>query len=142
MQLLARSLAFSFRHGLTYQWPSIPSVIGILLSRAPCVKGHDMVEATREQIAADLEKIFRDTMGDWEYSGEITAETRLFADLGLESIDMVALGAAIEEHYGRTFPFAQWLSQLREQQVDDIRVNEVIQFLHDYMNSSLAGDRQ
>ena len=34
-----------------------------------------MVEATREQIAADLEKIFRDTMGDWEYSGEIKAET-------------------------------------------------------------------
>ena len=31
-----------------------------------------MLEATREQIAADLEKIFRDTMGDWEYSGEIT----------------------------------------------------------------------
>jgi acyl carrier protein len=100
-----------------------------------------MVEATREQIAVDLEKIFKDTMGDWEYSGEITPETRLFADLGLESIDMVALGAAIEEHYGRTFPFAQWLSQLREQQVDDIRVNEVVQFLHDNMNSSLAGDR-
>jgi NAD(P)H-dependent flavin oxidoreductase YrpB (nitropropane dioxygenase family) len=47
-----------------------------------------------------------------------------------------------EEHYGRTFPFAQWLSQLREQQVDDIRVNEVIQFLHDTINGSLAGDRQ
>jgi len=101
-----------------------------------------MVEATREQIAADLEKIFRDTMGDWEYSGEIKAETRLFADLGLESIDMVALGASIEEHYRRTFPFAQWLSQLRDQQVDDIRVNDVIQFLHDNMNSSLTGDRQ
>ena len=100
-----------------------------------------MVEATREQIAADLEHIFRDTMGDWEYSGEITAETRLFADLGLESIDMVALGAAIEEHYGRTFPFAQWLSQLREQQVDDIRVSEVVEFLYDHVNGSLAGDR-
>ena len=101
-----------------------------------------MAEATREQIATDLDKIFQDTMGDWEYSGEITAETRLFADLGLESIDMVALGAAIEEHYRRTFPFAQWLSELRDQQVDDIRVNEVIQFLHDNINGSLAGDRQ
>ena len=101
-----------------------------------------MVEVTREQIAADLQQIFKDTMGDWEYSSEITPETRLFADLGLESIDRVALGAAIEEHYGRTFPFAQWLSQLREQQVDDIRVNEVIQFLHDHTNNSPAGDRQ
>jgi acyl carrier protein len=101
-----------------------------------------MAEVTREQIAAALEKIFQDTMGDWEYSGEITAETRLFADLGLESIDMVALGGAIEEHYRRTFPFAQWLSQLRDQQVDDIRVNEVVEFLHDNLNGSPAGDRQ
>jgi acyl carrier protein len=100
-----------------------------------------MAEATREQIATDLEKIFKDTMGDWEYSGEIRADTRLFADLGLESIDMVALGAAIEEHYRRTFPFAQWLSELRDQQVDDIRVDEVVQFLHDNLNGSLAGDR-
>jgi acyl carrier protein len=100
-----------------------------------------MVEATREQIATDLEKIFKDTLGDWEYSGEISADTRLFADLGLESIDMVALGAAIEEHYRRTFPFAQWLSELREQQVDDIRVDEVVQFLYDNLNGSLAGDR-
>jgi acyl carrier protein len=101
-----------------------------------------MVGATREQIAAELEKIFQETMGDWEYSGEITAETRLFADLGLESIDMVALGGAIEEHYRRTFPFAQWLSSLRDQQVDDIRVSEVIQFLHDNLNSSPDGDHQ
>ena len=101
-----------------------------------------MAEATREQIAVDLEKIFKDTMGDWEYSGEIIPETRLFADLGLESIDMVALGAAIEEHYGRTFPFAQWLSQLREQQVDDIRVNDVILFLHANLNSSPIGECQ
>jgi acyl carrier protein len=101
-----------------------------------------MVGATRDQIAAELEKIFQETMGDWEYSGEIAAETRLFADLGLESIDMVALGGAIEEHYRRTFPFAQWLSSLRDQQVDDIRVSEVIQFLHDNLNSSPDGDHQ
>jgi acyl carrier protein len=101
-----------------------------------------MAEVTREQIVADLEKIFNDTMGDWEYSGEITPETRLFADLGLESIDVVALGAAIEEHYGRNFPFAQWLSHMREQQVDDIRVKDVIQFLHDNLTSSAVGESQ
>jgi acyl carrier protein len=101
-----------------------------------------MMEVTREQIGTDLEQIFNDTMGDWEYSGKITPETRLFADLGLESIDMVALGGAIEECYRRTFPFAQWLSQLRDQQVDDIRVNDVIQFLHDNLNGPPVGERQ
>jgi acyl carrier protein len=101
-----------------------------------------MVDVTRERISTDLEKIFTETMGDWEYSGKITPETRLFADLGLESIDMVALGGAIEEHYRRTFPFAQWLNQMRDQQVDDIRVNDVIQFLHDNLGSSSTGDQQ
>ena len=101
-----------------------------------------MVEVTREQIGVDLEKIFTKIMGDWEYSGEIAPETRLFADLGLESIDMVALGGAIEEHYRRTFPFAQWLNQMRDQQVDDIRVNDVIQFLHDNLRGSSIGEHQ
>jgi acyl carrier protein len=99
-----------------------------------------MVEVMRDQITADLTKIFNETMGDWEYSGEITPETRLFADLGLESIDLVALGGAIEEHYRRTFPFAQWLTQLRDLQVDDIRVKDVIQFLHDNLQQAPVGE--
>jgi len=101
-----------------------------------------MVEVTQEQIAADLEGIFHETMGDWEYSGEITPDTRLFADLGLESIDVVALGGAIEEHYRRNFPFAQWLIQMRDQQVDDIRVKDVIQFLHDNLKNPSVGESQ
>jgi hypothetical protein len=55
---------------------------------------------------------------------------------------MVALGGAIEEHYRRTFPFAQWLSELRDQQVDDIHVTDVIQFLHDNLNAPPVGERQ
>jgi acyl carrier protein len=101
-----------------------------------------MMEVTQEQIGADLEGIFRETMGDWEYSGEITPDARLFADLGLESIDLVALGGAIEEHYRRNFPFAQWLIQMRDQQVDDIRVKDVIQFLHDNLKSASVGESQ
>jgi acyl carrier protein len=99
-----------------------------------------MAETLRDHITADLTKIFNETMGDWEYSGEITPETRLFADLGLESIDLVALGGAIEEHYRRTFPFAQWLTQLRDLQVDDIRVKDVIQFLHDNLQQTPVGE--
>ena len=30
-----------------------------------------MAEVLREQIATDLTAIFKETMGDWEYSGEI-----------------------------------------------------------------------
>jgi acyl carrier protein len=99
-----------------------------------------MVEVTREQIGADLGKIFNETMGDWEYSGEITPETRLFADLGLESIDIVALQGAIEEHYRRQFPYAQWLDQMRDQQVDDIRIKDVVEFLHDNLKSASVGE--
>jgi len=99
-----------------------------------------MAEVTGEQIVTDLEKIFKETIGDWEYSGEITPETCLFADLGLESIDIVALGGAIEEYYRRNFPFAQWLIRLRDKQVDDIRVKDVAQFLQDHLNSASIGE--
>lgn len=99
-----------------------------------------MAELLREQITSDLTALFNETMDDWEYSGEITPETRIFADLGLESIDLVALGGAIEEHYRRTFPFAQWLTQMRDQQVDDVRVKDVIQFLYENLQDASFGE--
>jgi hypothetical protein len=54
----------------------------------------------------------------------------------------VALGGAIEEHYRRTFPFAQWLTELRDRQVDDIRVGDVLQFLHDNLQHTPVGDSE
>ncbi len=88
-----------------------------------------MTSITREQILADMLVIVKGLSDGWEYSGEITPETGFFNDLGFESIDAVALGTTIEEHYRQSFPFAQFLAEFSERGAKDITVGEVVDFI-------------
>ena len=88
---------------------------------------------TREEVMADVLMLLGRVSEDWEYGGEITAETRFFADLGLASLDVVVLGTAIQEHYGRVFPFMKLFAELGERQIPDIPVGEWVDFIHKQM---------
>jgi acyl carrier protein len=88
-----------------------------------------------EAILADLIGIIKG-LTDWEYSGSITRETRFFADLGFESIDAVALGEAIEAHYRRRFPYAEFLAGLGKRNARDLPVGEVIDFIRCHLDDS------
>ena len=85
---------------------------------------------TREDVMEDVLTLLSKVSEDWEFTGEVTPETRFFADLGLTSLDVVVLGTAIQEHYGRVFPFMQFFAQLGEKQVPDIPVTEWVDFIH------------
>ncbi|MDY6823093.1 MAG: acyl carrier protein [Thermodesulfobacteriota bacterium] len=76
-------------------------------------------------ILATLEKVGE----DWEYSDEITMDTYLLGDLGLESIDVVVLGEFLEEHYDQSFPFTEYFTELAQQEIQDIRVSDLVDFL-------------
>ena len=91
---------------------------------------------TRDEVMDDVLMLLGKLSEDWEYSGEITAETRFFADLGLASLDVVVLGTAIQEHYGRIFPFMRLFAELGERQIPDIPVGEWIDFIHNEMQGT------
>jgi acyl carrier protein len=91
------------------------------------------MSADGEIILSDLVGVLR-SMTDWEFSGEVTRETRFFADLGFESIDAVALGDAIEAHYRQRFPYAQFLAEISEREERDIRLGEVVDFLRRHLD--------
>lgn len=89
----------------------------------------------REAILRDLVKMLEDVTSDWEleFSGSIGPETRLVADLAFESIDAVQLIIAVEEHYQRRdLPFEE-LFIADGRYVDEIRVSDVVDFLHRYL---------
>lgn len=88
-----------------------------------------------EAILADLVAIMRE-MTDWEYPAEITRETRFFADLGFESIDAVVFGEAIETHYRRRFPYAEFLQGLAERDQRDLKLGEFVDFLRPHLDGS------
>jgi acyl carrier protein len=88
-----------------------------------------MTGLDKESVKNSLMSMLKELREDWEYSGELTDRTGIFRDLGFESIDAVALGAAIEEHFGQALPFAEFLTQAREQNLDDITIGGLLEFL-------------
>lgn len=92
---------------------------------------------TKEQIQSDVAGILRNFNGR-EYSGPIGPQTCFFGDLGLASIDAVVLGETLEEHYGRKIPFHLFMADLGRRAVRDIRLGELIDFLHQHLNATTA----
>jgi acyl carrier protein len=93
-----------------------------------------MMPPTQEKILHDLRALLRDFNGK-EYSGEIGPESRLFADLGLVSIDAIILAETLEQLYTRQFPFSQFLADIGREGVDDIRLGQLVTFLCDQMTA-------
>ena len=91
---------------------------------------------TREEVMKDVLTMLSKVSEDWEFTGEITPETRFFADMGLASLDVVVLGTAIQEHYGRVFPFMEFFAELGEKQLPDIPVKDWVEFIHRQLEAS------
>ncbi len=72
---------------------------------------------------------------------EITMESRFQDDLELESIEMIALGDAVKTHYAQLdqnqidVDFAGWLSQLSIEQLMELSVGDLVDWLHGVLNA-------
>jgi acyl carrier protein len=93
-----------------------------------------MKAADQEAIMADVLNLLTQLARDWEYSGEISPETFLFADLGFESIDAVVLASHVQDHYQRQLPFPELLAELGRREVKDITIGELVEFIHRHLN--------
>lgn len=101
-----------------------------------------MSTANRETILTDVIGLLQQLARDWEYSGEITPDTWLFGDLGFESIDAVILASFVQEHYGQPFPFPQLLAELGQRDVRDLKISELVGFIHKHLNDATTGAAQ
>ena len=93
----------------------------------------------QESILKDVLNLLNQLARDWEYSGEITPDTWLFGDLGFESIDAVILASFVQKQYGRPFPFPQLLAEIGQKEVKDLRIGELVAFIHQHLNGAAAG---
>jgi acyl carrier protein len=90
----------------------------------------------REDVLADILPLLRKLAGDWEYAGQITEETLLFAELGFESLDLVVLGTQIQQYYDRILPFPEFYAELGERGQQDVSVAEWVDFTYRHLNES------
>jgi len=89
----------------------------------------------RPRIAGELVGLLESLTRDWELDPgcRITPESRLMGDIGAESIDIVMLIVAIEEHFEHPgLPFEDLL-MVDGRYVEDLTVDEIAGFLHDHL---------
>jgi acyl carrier protein len=84
---------------------------------------------TREEIRAELISLLKDSKEDWDDSMVITDDTGLFLDLGIESIELVGLGSVLDQRFGKVLPFPEFMSRAREEDLSDVTVGRLVDFL-------------
>src|SRR5271167_3975305 len=82
------------------------------------------------QVLEGILAVLREAQGDWEFDGEIGADTRFVADLGLESLEIVVLSTMVQQQYGR-LPFPQFFDEIGQRPVEerDVSVVELATFV-------------
>jgi acyl carrier protein len=93
---------------------------------------------TREQILAEVLDLLNSVVQDWEFEGPIDARTRLFADLSFESLDLVILGAKVQERFGRIFPFPEFFAEIGQREVRDLSIGEWVDFIERHLAPAAA----
>ena len=93
---------------------------------------------TREQILAEVLRLLNSVAQDWEFDGPLTADTRLFGDLAFESLDLVVLGAKVQEHFGQTFPFPELFADIGQRDVRDLTIGEWVDFIDRHLQRPTA----
>lgn len=88
-----------------------------------------MIALTAEQVYRDLAHVMASTFPDRDMAVGAGPETRVFADLGLASIDLIVLGERLEQFYARRLPFGPFLAGLRNLGADDLELEQLVNFL-------------
>jgi acyl carrier protein len=98
---------------------------------------------TRDQILAEVLDLLNGVVRDWDFEAPLGGETRLFADLAFESLDLVVLGAAVQERFGQTFPFPEFFAEIGQREVRDLTINEWVDFIERHLKDTpvAAGGR-
>ena len=95
-----------------------------------------MKRLTRDLVRQDLIELLKDAREDWDHALVITDQTGIFNELGFESIDAVGLSSALEGHFEQSLPFPEFMARAKEQNLKDITVGQLLDFLMQNLNGS------
>lgn len=99
---------------------------------------HRQYPVTRAEVWDATTHLLRQLAEDWDYGGEITETTYLFADLGFQSLDAVVLGNTLQERFGCPIPFADLLVSIGQSEIHDVTVAEWVDFTYQFLATYAA----
>jgi acyl carrier protein len=100
------------------------------------VPSHVVEADVFQQVAA----IIRDILELGEDEIDIAPEMTLTDDLGLESIDLVAIGAKLSERYGEGVNLADYLADMEMEQVIALNVESLVELAMTALSRGLEID--
>ena len=89
---------------------------------------------TRDAVRADVLEILREKAHnlDSDFSGPLTEQTRIVADLDFESVMIVEFCMAVGKHFRKKLPFQNLV--FKEGQFQDFTVGQLVTFLEDHLS--------
>src|SRR5262245_6070695 len=126
------TLPFRSRTSATGPWrwrhsgPNVPTPRSRRLMAPTVLEIESYVLVTLQELASD-----------WDYAQTLDSETKLLSELGFESLDIVVVGAAIQEHFQCRMPFAELLAEIGRSR-RDLSVGELVQFVTSHLSASTA----
>ncbi len=94
---------------------------------------------TKHEVMNTVLSLLTQLASDWEYDGEINADTYLFSELGFQSLDAVVLGNSLQERYSQPIPYADLLAEIGQREFNDITVGEWVEFTFRHLKSDKSG---
>jgi acyl carrier protein len=91
------------------------------------------VAVDEDQILAEIDEMIRTTMNDFDEDLEITMNTA-FADLEMDSLNIVTLAGRVQARYGWGVNFAQFLADIGTADVTELRIGRVVGYIADSLN--------
>ncbi|MGH3765102.1 MAG: acyl carrier protein [Pseudonocardiaceae bacterium] len=90
-------------------------------------------EASSAVILRELGSMLREVLGDYELGEdvEITADTKFFGDLELESIDLVVLAGHVEARYGSGVNIAEFIATLEFDEIIGLTLGRLVDYVAD-----------
>jgi acyl carrier protein len=84
--------------------------------------------ADESTILAEISEMLRAIRDDID-DDDVTMDAAFRGDLGIESIDVVALAGRLQARYGNTVNFAQFVAELDPRSVGELTVRRLVEFI-------------
>lgn len=90
-------------------------------------------------VTTEVTQILRTVLGDFEPDVPVTAESTFRDDLGMESIDVVALAGRLQARYGGV-NFARFVATLDVASVGDLSVGHLVDHIVAELNTPVPAE--
>ncbi|GAA2609101.1 acyl carrier protein [Paractinoplanes durhamensis] len=93
-----------------------------------------MIPVDTPSVTAEVNRILQAVLGDFGADMPISPDSTFRDDLGMESIDVVALAGRLQARYGAGVNLAQFVASLDVDSVRELRVGQLVDHIVLSMN--------